>query len=44
MSDDTPKAGFWHGVFAGFCGFIVVVQLAYTSSHACVAFATSRSD
>ncbi|HEX5064427.1 MAG TPA: hypothetical protein VFV99_33860 [Kofleriaceae bacterium] len=31
MSDERTKAGFWHGVFAGFCGFIMVVQLAIAS-------------
>lgn len=32
MADEpTDKAGFWHGVFAGFCAFIVLVQLAFAS-------------
>ena len=31
MSDERPAAGFWHGVFAGFCGFVVLVQLAFAS-------------
>ena len=25
------SAGFWHGVFAGFCGFVVLVQIAFAS-------------
>ena len=25
------KAGFWHGAFAGFCGFVVLVQLVFAS-------------
>lgn len=31
MTADDPKPAFWHGVFAGFCGFIALVQLALAS-------------
>lgn len=31
MTDETGKPTFWHGVFAGFCGFVVIVQLAFAS-------------
>ncbi len=30
MSNERPP-GFWHGVFAGFCGFVTLVQLAFAS-------------
>ncbi len=26
-----PPPSFWHGVFAGFCGFVTLVQLAFAS-------------
>lgn len=28
MTATDPRPGFWHGVFAGFAGFVVLVQLA----------------
>lgn len=28
---DPGKAGFWHGAFAGFCGFVVLLQLVFAS-------------
>jgi len=28
---DPGKAGFWHGAFAGFCGFVVLLQLGFAS-------------
>ncbi|HEY5924255.1 MAG TPA: hypothetical protein VIV11_21405 [Kofleriaceae bacterium] len=34
---DGGDARFWHGVFAGFCGFVVLVQLALASQLADVA-------
>jgi hypothetical protein len=34
---EPPRAGFGHGVFAGFCGFVVLVQLAFASQLADVA-------
>ncbi len=37
VTDDAGKPTFWHGVFAGFCGFVVIVQLAFASQLADVA-------
>ena len=34
---EPPRAAFGHGVFAGFCGFVVLVQLALASQLADVA-------
>jgi hypothetical protein len=31
LMTEPARAGFGHGVFAGFCGFIVLVQLAFAS-------------
>lgn len=28
---EVRRAGFWHGVFAGFAGFIVLVQLTFAA-------------
>jgi hypothetical protein len=31
MSEQASGPGFWHGVFAGFCGFLLLVQLTFAS-------------
>lgn len=31
MTADETKAAFWQGAFAGFCGFLALVQLALAS-------------
>jgi hypothetical protein len=31
MSAQGDRPGFWHGAFAGFCGFVVLVQLMFAS-------------
>lgn len=32
LTSDRERVGFWHGVFAGFAGFVVLGHLAYAST------------
>lgn len=32
LTSDRERVGFWHGVFAGFAGFVVLGHLAYSST------------